>query len=145
WLDAHGDLNTPESSPSGNAWGMPLRMILDAGTVRPHDVALVGARNLDPSEVEFIAEAGIATGDDAVERALADVDCVYVALDCDVFEPGEVASFMPEPAGLGVEDAAALFGEVRRRGAVVGAGLSGLTPDPASLAPLERLCTALGL
>jgi len=145
WLDAHGDLNTPESSPSGNAWGMPLRMILDAGTVRPHDVALVGARNLDPSEVEFVAEAGIATGDDAVERALADVDCVYVALDCDVFEPGEVASFMPEPAGLGVEDAAALFGEVRRRGAVVGAGLSGLTPDPASLAPLERLCTALGL
>ena len=52
---------------------------------------------------------------------------------------------MPEPAGLGVEDAAALFGEVCRRGAVVGAGLSGLTPDPASLAPLERLCTALGL
>src|SRR5205085_7602050 len=42
WLDAHGDLNTPESSPSGNAWGMPLRMILDAGPVRPHDVALLG-------------------------------------------------------------------------------------------------------
>ena len=29
WLDAHGDLNTPESSPSGNTWGMALRMILD--------------------------------------------------------------------------------------------------------------------
>src|SRR5213076_668843 len=37
WLDAHGDLNTPETSPSGNAWGMPLRMILDAGAVRLHD------------------------------------------------------------------------------------------------------------
>ena len=33
WLDAHGDLNTPESSPSGNAWGMPLRMLIDAGDV----------------------------------------------------------------------------------------------------------------
>jgi arginase len=120
-------------------------MILDAGTVRPQDVALVGARNLDPPEVEFIAEAGIATGDDAVGRALADVDCVYVALDCDVFEPGEVASFMPEPGGLRVDEAEALFGEVRRHGAVVGAGLSGLAPDPASLPALERLCAALGL
>ena len=145
WLDAHGDLNTPESSPSGNAWGMPLRMILDAGAVRLHDVALVGARNLDPPEVEFIAEAGIATGADAVDQALADVDCVYVALDCDVFEPGEVASFMPEPAGLRVDDVEALFARVRARAAVVGVGLSGLAPDPASVAPLERLCTALGL
>src|SRR5436190_4823897 len=102
WLDGHGDLNTPETSPAGNAWGMPLRMILDAGAVRLHDVALVGARNLDSPEVEFIAEAGIATGADAVDQALADADCVYVALDRDVFEPSEVASFMPEPAGLRV-------------------------------------------
>jgi arginase len=124
---------------------MPLRMILDAGTVRPQDVALVGARNLDPPEVEFIAEAGIATGADAVERALDDVDCVYVALDCDVFEPGEVASFMPEPGGLRVGEVEALFGEIRSRGAVVGAGLTGLAPDPASLPALERVCAALGL
>ena len=47
WFDAHGDLNTPESSPSGNAWGMPLRMLIDAGDVAPGDVTLIGARNLD--------------------------------------------------------------------------------------------------
>jgi len=46
WIDAHGDLNTPASSPSGNAWGMPLRMLLDGGAVRAEDVALVAARNL---------------------------------------------------------------------------------------------------
>ena len=145
WLDAHGDLNTPESSLSGNAWGMPLRMILDAGTVRPQDVALVGARNLDPPEVEFIAEAGIATGADAVERALEGADCVYVALDCDVFEPGEVASFMPEPDGLHVDEVDELFQLVAGRGALVGAGLTGLAPDPAIVPPLERLCATLGL
>jgi arginase len=145
WLDAHGDLNTPESSPSGNEWGMPLRMILDAGTVEPRHVALVGARNLDPPEEEFIAESGIATGSDAVDRALEDVACVYVALDCDVFEPGEVRSFMPEPGGLGVDEVEALFGRVRDRAAVVGAGLTGLAPDPANVAPLERLCAKLGL
>jgi arginase len=145
WLDAHGDLNTPESSPSGNAWGMPLRMILDAGTVQAEDVALIGARNLDPPEIEFIAEAGIATGEDAVERALDGVDCVYVALDCDVFEAEEVTSFMPEPGGLRVDEVEALFRDVRARGAVVGAGLSGLAPDPANVPALERLCAALGL
>jgi arginase family enzyme len=48
WFDAHGDLNTIESSPSGNEWATPLRMLLDSGAVEPHDVALVGARNLDP-------------------------------------------------------------------------------------------------
>ena len=36
WIDAHGDLNTPQSSPSGNAWGMPLRMLLDGGAVEPN-------------------------------------------------------------------------------------------------------------
>ena len=50
WLDAHGDLNTPDTSPSGNLWGMPLRMAIDEGSVRASDVALVGARDLDPPE-----------------------------------------------------------------------------------------------
>src|SRR5713226_7731102 len=59
WLDAHGDLNTPETSPSGNAWGMPLRMLLDAGDVAPRDVILLGARNLDPPEEELIEAVGI--------------------------------------------------------------------------------------
>ncbi len=40
WLDAHGDLNTPETSPSGNEWGMPLRVLLDRGTVAAADVVL---------------------------------------------------------------------------------------------------------
>ena len=145
WLDAHGDLNTPESSPSGNEWGMPLRMILDAGTVEPTHVALVGARNLDPPEEEFIAEAGIATGDGAVERALGDVDCVYVALDCDVFEPSELTSFMPEPGGLRVDEVEALFGRLQNRAGIVGAGLTGLARDAANVEPLAGLCRALGL
>ena len=50
-------------------------------------VALVGARNLDPPEVEFIRESGIRTDETAVECVLGEVDCVYVALDCDVFAP----------------------------------------------------------
>ena len=79
---------------------MPLRMIVDSGAVRPKDVALVGARNLDPPEREFIEEAGVHTGKHAVERALGDVDCVYVAIDFDGLDEDEVAAFMPEPGGI---------------------------------------------
>ena len=41
WFDAHGDLNTTSTSPSGNQWGMPLRMLIDSGAVPVDDVALV--------------------------------------------------------------------------------------------------------
>jgi len=145
WLDAHGDLNTPETSPSGNVWGMPLRMLIDAGTVKPTNVALLGARNLDPPEEEFIAAAGVHTGDDAVERALADCSCVYVALDVDSLDPSEIVPFMPEPDGLTLDEVETLFASLRERSTVVGAGLSGLAPDRENVPKLQRLTSALGL
>jgi arginase len=141
WIDAHGDLNTPESSPSGSEWGMPLRMLIDSGAIDPQDVALIGARNLDPPEVEFIEAAGIQDSADAV---LERVDCVYVALDCDVFDSGEMSVFMPEPDGATIAEVEKILRGLRDRGAVVGAGLTGLAPDPANVEKLERLCTALG-
>ena len=142
WIDAHGDLNTPETSPSGNEWGMPLRMIIDRGAADPHDIALVGARNLDPPEVEFIAAAGI---HDDPQEVLDRVDCVYVALDCDIFEPSELAVFMPEPGGPSVTEIERLFGRIRTAVTVVGVGLTGLAPDRENVSKLERLTTALGL
>jgi arginase family enzyme len=142
WLDAHGDLNTPESSPSGNEWGMPLRMLLDRGTVDAGDVVLWGARNLDPPEEVFIAAAGIS---DDPEYLLGRADAVYVALDCDVFAPDELAVFMPEPGGPTLDEVAKLLARVRDSGKLAGVGLTGLAPDPANVEPLERLVAALGL
>jgi len=141
WFDAHGDLNTPETSPSGNAWGMPLRMAIDSRAVKAGDVALVGARSLDPPEVEFIERAGIHDDPNAV---LDRVDCVYVALDCDVFEPSELSVFMPEPGGPTLQQIERALGTIRTSGSVVGAGLTGLRPDPENVDKLERLTTALG-
>jgi arginase family enzyme len=145
WLDAHGDLNTPETSPSGNQWGMPLRMVLDAGSVRVEDTVLIGARNLDPPEEEFIRESGLATSADAIDAVLEGADAVYVAFDADVIEPGELPSFMPEPQGMRLDEAERLLRAVAARATVAGAGLTGVTPDPASAAPLTRLVAALGL
>src|SRR6266545_420647 len=105
WLDAHGDLNTAETSPSGNLWGMPLRMLVDSGAVASEDVALV----------------------------------------CDSLEATAVTSFMPEPEGLEVREVERLFGEIAESSTVLGMGLSGLAPEERNIAPLSRLCTALGL
>ncbi len=141
WLDAHGDLNTPESSPSGNRWGMPLRMLLDDGVVVPEDVALVGARSLDPGEVEYLAVTAI---DDDVERALGGVDAVYVALDVDVLEPSEANVFMPEPGGPSANEVEAILRDVASRAPLAGLGVTGLRPDARNLPLVQRLLTAAG-
>ncbi len=141
WFDAHGDLNTPQTSPSGNQWGMPLRMVIDSGAVDAQDVALIGARNLDPPEVEFIASAGI---HDDPQAVLDRVDCVYVAIDCDVFDPAELSVFMPEPDGPSLADVERQLAAIRESGTVVGAGLTGLAPDPGNVEKVERLTAALG-
>jgi arginase len=136
WIDAHGDLNTPETSPSGNAWGMPLRMLIDAGDVDTRDVTLLGARNLDPPEVEFIRERGI-------RQELGELpDCVYVALDCDAIDPDEVDVFMPEPGGIGLAELEQLLATIPRP---VGAGFTGLVASERNEALLPRLGHALGL
>ena len=100
WIDAHGDLNTPATSPSGNTWGMPLRMVLDDGAVLAKHVALIGARNLDPPEV------GVHRGSPASRpgtvrssgRWKARTPSTSRSTPTSV-EPGELSVFMPEPAG----------------------------------------------
>lgn len=71
WLDAHTDINTPDSSPSGNVHGMPLAALLGRGPkelthiagfspkVLPKNVAVIGARSVDPGESDLIRELGI--------------------------------------------------------------------------------------
>ena len=112
WIDAHGDLNTPETSPSGNVHGMPLAAALgfangrfesEAWTlpaVTPDRVALVGIRSLDARERERIRELGIKayTMSDidriGIERAIreslthiAGPGFVHVSLDLDALDP----------------------------------------------------------
>jgi len=112
WLDAHGDLNRPETSPTGNVHGMPLAAALGlAGpefesdawplpAVAADRVALVGVRSLDPAEAELIAEASVSvyTMSDVdllglervVREALAKIagpGFVHVSLDMDALEP----------------------------------------------------------
>jgi arginase len=145
WLDAHGDLNTPETSPSGNEWGMPLRMLIDAGAVAAEDVALVGARNLDPPEEAFIAASGLHIGHDGIEGAVAGTDATYVALDADVLDPADIEPFMPEPDGLGLDEAERILAELAVLASIAGVGVTGLRADPRNVVPVARLLAALRL
>ncbi len=126
WLDAHGDLNTPETSPSGNVHGMPLaaavglangRFASDAWTlpaVEPKRVALVGLRELDTRERGKIRELGIRayTMSDidriGIERAIreslthiAGPGFVHVSFDMDALDP-EVAPGVGTPVRGGL-------------------------------------------
>jgi len=112
WLDAHGDLNRPSTSPSGNVHGMPLAAALGlAGdefaseayplpAVEPTRVALVGVRSLDPGERKLLGEldARVYTMSDldrvGVESAMGEAIAhvagdgfVHVSLDMDVLDP----------------------------------------------------------
>ncbi len=145
WFDAHGDLNTVENSPSGNEWATPLRMLLDSGAVEAQDVVLVGARNLDPPEEEFIAMNRIGQGGEAVGSALSGTSGTYVAIDFDSLADDEVAPFMPEPGGLSVAEAEEVLISVREGNSVLGAGLTAMLPDERNLVPAARLTAALGL
>jgi arginase len=112
WFDAHGDLNTPESSPSGNVHGMPLAAALGLANetfasddwplpaLAPEHVALLGLRSLDAGERDLVKELGIAAYTmsdfdrsgvetvvrEAIER-VSGAAFVHVSLDMDVVDP----------------------------------------------------------
>jgi len=115
WLDAHGDMNTPESSPTGNVHGMPLASIMGYGPaelvdlagfkpmVEARNVSLVGIRDLDSKERRFAKESGVHvfTMRDIDERGMREVMAealrfgtddtagVAVSLDMDFVDPGD--------------------------------------------------------
>jgi hypothetical protein len=136
WIDAHGDLNTPETSPSGNPWGMALRMLIDGGDVAARDVTLLGARNLDLPEAAFIALAGVRT-------TLGELpDAVYVALDLDVGDPAELDVQFPEPDGMSAARIEELLASLP---APCGAGFSGFHASERNARAIARFGHALGM
>lgn len=156
WFDAHPDLNTPESSPSGAFHGMVLRALLgecDAGLVPPVALAaerlvLVGARSFDPPEEAFIAERGIPVLDGDPEALVAAVErtgaaAVYVHIDLDVLDPGEFAGIdYAEPFGLAAATLIAQVGALRERFEFAGAGITEFSPASPEAA-VEDLPTIL--
>jgi arginase len=115
WLDAHGDMNTPDSSPSGNVHGMPLAAIMGYGApelvdlmgfkpkAEPGNIVIVGARDLDAQERKIVKKSGIhvftmrdidergmrEVMSDALKYALDDTAGIAVSLDMDFVDPSD--------------------------------------------------------
>ncbi len=115
WLDAHGDINTPESSPSGNVHGMPLAAAMGYGAtelvelqgfkpkVEPQNISLVGIRDLDSQEKKLAKKSGVhvftmrdidergmrEVMSDALKYAMDDTDGISVSLDMDFVDPSD--------------------------------------------------------
>jgi arginase len=124
WIDAHADMNTPETSPSGNLHGMPLAALLGYGVdelvnvgrrgakLDPGDVVLLGLRSIDPGERELLHQTGVGVytmrelderGVSVVVREalvrLAHRQRLHVSLDMDVLDPGEAPGVGTPVAG----------------------------------------------
>jgi arginase len=156
WFDAHPDLNTPASSPSGDFNGMVLRALLgdgDAALVPPVVLAaerlvLVGARAFDAAEEAFIAERGIPVVDVGQAELVAAVErtgasSVYLHVDLDVLDPAEFAGLdSPEPFGLAATALLEHIAALRARFELAGAGITEFSPASPEAA-VEDLPTIL--
>ena len=113
WVDAHGDFNTPRTSPTGNIHGMPLAVCAGFGPrqlrsimgdfrkVEPQHIAIIGLRNLDKGERESIVRLGVnifsmeeidkygihRVMERAFQKVAQDVDYLHVSFDLDSVDP----------------------------------------------------------
>lgn len=132
WFDAHGDMNTPESSPSGNIHGMPLAMLLGYGPpeftglggfqpkLDPENCVLIGIRSLDHQERVMVKESGIhvftmkevdqlgmaEVTAQAIEAASRGTEGIHLSFDVDGLDP-QVAPGVgtPETGGITYREA----------------------------------------
>ena len=154
WFDAHGDLHSPATSPSGAFAGMALRAVFDdlplpasrtePGTVPAERVFLAGARELDDAESDLLRQGApthLAPADLADPAALADAvtasgaTALYIHVDLDVLDPAVITGVaLPVPFGLSLEQLVAAIAAVRARVPLVGGSIAGFAPASAGAA-----------
>jgi arginase len=151
WFDAHGDVQTPQTSTSGYPGGMPLRQLvggsertgprrLGLGPVDERDVVLVDARDLDPAEAEFLASSAIRHVD---VPGLADLPLpdrpLYLHIDLDVLDAADVPGVMyPVPGGPRADAVRAALRSVLDTGRVAAVGLACTWPEGVDPGPAAR-------
>ena len=145
WLDAHGDLNTPASSPSKHFHGMVLRSALGDGdadmleltfkAITVDQVILIGARDLDAPESEFVVSKNIKrfSSEDALgvleHLRNGGFSSLYIHLDFDAFDPSEIDfTRFPTSDGLSIQTVVNLLEKLRSEFKVIGCALTECGP-----------------
>ena len=155
WIDAHPDVNTDRTTPSGNIHGMALSASLGLGPpelvqlfgpspkISPENCALIGVRSIDPLEKQNIKEIGtsIFTMTDidrqgigpvigqALNRMAGQVDCLHVSFDLDSLDPFVVPGVgTPEPGGLTYREAHLIMEAVAETGLISSMDVAEVNP-----------------
>jgi len=166
WLDAHADLNTPQSSPSGRFHGMVLRTLLGAGAdalvsllprrLAPTQVLLAGARDLDRDEATFVSDTAVSwltpadlrVPDRVAGRIRAGgFTRIYLHLDLDVLDPmGFPDSLVHAPGGLSTDELVETIHDLTGAFDVVGFSVVEFRPRSAdALSRLDNLLNRFGV
>lgn len=154
WIDAHADLNTPKTSPSGNVHGMPVAHLLGHGDdrftsiwgggprVKQEDFVYLGLRSVDQPEREFIERSGMTAysmkevdqrgialvASEAIQR-LAGAERLHVSFDADVLDPSLAPGVgTPVPGGLSYREAHLLMELLADSGRVTSLDLVEVNP-----------------
>jgi len=159
WIDAHGDFNTPQTSPSQFLGGMPLAMMVGRGpqwmceavglTPLPEQrVWLIDGRDLDPLEREALDASRVGRAGVADLATLALTGPIHVHIDLDVLDATEAPGFnYPVPGGPGVAEMADVCAELAARVDIRAISISGwaeaLDPSGATGAACRRVLLAL--
>ncbi|HYH29396.1 MAG TPA: arginase family protein [Pseudonocardia sp.] len=134
WFDAHGDVQTPETSTSGYLGGFPLRQLVGGSdrtvpdrlglrAVAEQDVVLVDARDLDPPEERFLAGSAIRRV--PVGEVAPPTGPVYLHVDVDVVDPRDLPGLLfPSPGGPALPAVADAVHRVLGAGGVAAIGLA---------------------
>jgi arginase len=157
WLDAHADLNTPDSSPSKTFHGMPLRLLFGDGdidlknlmysTVKPKQLFYFGIRDIDVAEKDYIEENFIfhtqKISYDKLRTKLqaCNIEHLYVHLDLDVIKPSEYKYVKcPTKGGISIREIELLIFNLQNDFRIVGYCICESTArDINSLAPIENI------
>lgn len=151
WFDAHGDVQTLETSASGYLGGVPLRMLagyrpelitarLGLRAVPEPRIVLVGARDLDPPEVAYLAGAGLRRSEVA-DLTLADLPGgpLYVHVDLDVVDASGIGALRyPVPGGPGLAQVTGKLRMLLATGRVAAVGLACTWYPGPSAGPHDR-------
>lgn len=155
WFDAHGDMQTLETSESGYLGGLAVRMLtgyrpellatqLGLSPIPEHRIVLAGVRDLDPPEVTYLAHSRIQRSDVAgLSPALLPSGPLYVHLDLDVVDAAEVSGLrFPVPGGPGLDQVAGALRMLAGTGQVAAVGVACTWhPEPAAGLRAPRVLT----
>lgn len=164
WVDAHSDINSPDSSPSGNVHGMPLWFALQSGYADPKHTVQIGLRDVDAAEKENLRASGVTAYtmsdvdrlgmtrvmEHAIKVAGADGRHIHMSFDMDGIDPSEApGTGTPVKGGLSFREAHLIMEMLAESGQIASIEMVEINPildtrNQTAILAVDLICSGLG-